>query len=98
MNNIESGVNIFKALADQTRLKIVVSVFDEEKSVSSISKDLNISQSAVSHQLQILKLYTIVKSERRGKEVYYSLNDHHVKNIIDQVFNHASHTKDEKTI
>ena len=98
MNNIDGSVNIFKALADQTRLKIVVCVFDEEKSVSTISKDVKISQSAVSHQLQILKLYDIVKCERRGKEVYYSLSDYHVKNIIEQVFNHTSHGKHEETV
>lgn len=98
MNNIDGSVNIFKALADQTRLKIVVSVFDSEKSVSTISKELMISQSAVSHQLQILKLYDIVKCERRGKEVYYSLSDYHVKNIIEQVFNHTSHGKHEETV
>lgn len=96
--NIESGVNIFKALADSTRLKIVIAVFDEKKSVSTISSEVNMNQSAVSHQLQILKLHNIVKSERRGKEVYYSLNDNHVKNIIEQVFTHTSHIDHEETI
>lgn len=96
--NIESGVNIFKALADATRLKIVISVFNESKSVSTISKEVAMTQSAVSHQLQILKLHNIVKCERKGKEVYYSLNDFHVKNIIEQVFNHTSHIKNEETI
>ena len=96
--NIESGVNIFKALADSTRLKIVIAVFDEKKSVSTISSEVDITQSAVSHQLQILKLHNIVKCERKGKEVYYSLNDYHVKNIIEQVFNHTSHINHEETI
>ncbi len=98
MQNIEGSVNIFKALADSTRLKIVINIFDNSKSVSTISKELNITQSAVSHQLQMLKLYDIVKAERRGKEVYYSLNDYHIKNIIEQVLNHTSHIRHEETI
>ena len=96
--NIESGVNIFKALADSTRLKIVIAVFDEKKSVSTISSEVAMTQSAVAHQLQILKLHNIFKCERKGKEVYYSLNYYHVKNIIEQVFNHTSHINHEETI
>lgn len=96
-NNIESSVNIFKALADMTRLNIVLSVFDCQKSVSTIAQELGMTQSAVSHQLQTLKLYDIVKNERKGKEVFYSLSDKHVKNILEQTITHSSHMHYEKT-
>lgn len=86
------SMNIFKALGNDTRLKIVVSIYDEGKSVSKICEEIHMTQSAVSHQLQILKLYHIVKDVRRSKEVYYYLHDEHVKNIIEQAFSHTSHT------
>ena len=61
-------------------------------------EEIKMEQSAVSHQLQMLKLYHIVKVERKGKEVYYSLDDHHIKNIIEQALTHASHIDYEETI
>lgn len=91
MEVLEKSVMIFKSLGDETRIKIVKAIFDSEKKVSNIATDVNMTQSAVSHQLQILKLSNIVKSERKGKEVYYSLSDNHIKTIIEQVFTHAAH-------
>lgn len=91
MEVLEKSVMIFKSLGDETRIKIVKAIFDSEKKVSNIATDVNMTQSAVSHQLQILKLSNIVKSERKGKEVYYSLSDNHIKTIIEQVFTHATH-------
>lgn len=97
-NLIESS-NIFKALSNDTRLGILVSIFDEAKSVNTICEEINMPQSAVSHQLQVLKLSHIVKVERKGKEVYYSLDDDHIKEIIEQAFSHASHISyEEKTV
>lgn len=89
MNKIENSVKIFKALADETRLKIIDSILDEPKAVSEIVKITNESQSAVSHQLKFLKESKIVKSQRCGKCVYYSLSDVHVKEILSQTFLHA---------
>lgn len=91
MNVIEKSVNIFKALGDNTRLKIVESIFDNGKSVTTIANELSMTQSAISHQLKVLKSNNIVKSERKGKEVYYILSDQHIKVMIEQVFNHTSH-------
>lgn len=90
MEPITKSVNLFKALGDNTRLQIVNCILNEEKSVNVISKLLNLSQSAISHQLQTLKLNGIVKSIRRGKEVYYSLEDDHIKVILEAVYNHTS--------
>jgi len=88
---IENSVNIFKALADETRLKIINAIIDEPKTVGQIVKMIEESQSGVSHHLKTLKENIIVKSERKGKCIYYSLADDHIKKIIMQTFLHASH-------
>ena len=95
---IQESVNMLKALGNDTRMRILLSIYDEEKSVNAICEEINMEQSAVSHQLQVLKLYHIVKVTRKGNEVYYSLDDHHVKNIIEQSLVHASHISYEETI
>ncbi|MDD3123875.1 MAG: metalloregulator ArsR/SmtB family transcription factor [Bacilli bacterium] len=91
MENLEKSVNLFKSLGDETRLKIIKEIFDESKSVSTIAMNVGMTQSAVSHQLQILKMSNIVNCERRGKAAFYSLSDEHVKTIVEQVFTHVAH-------
>lgn len=91
MNKIEKSVNIFKALGDLTRLRIVEAIFEEGKPVGEIAKELEMTQSAISHQLKTLKDNDIVKNVRKGKEVHYYLSDDHVKEIVAQVFDHTSH-------
>jgi len=91
MNNIEKSVNIFKALGDFTRLRIVLAIFDGGKSVGDIARELDMTQSAISHQLKTLKDNDLVKSVRKGKEVHYYLSDEHVKEIVAQVLEHTSH-------
>ena len=86
---------IFKALGDKTRIKIIESIFDDEKSVSSISKDTDVSQSAISHQLKLLREVDIVRFHQVGKERYYYISDDHIKTIIDQVFKHTEDCGDE---
>lgn len=88
---IENSVNIFKALADETRLKIIDAIIKESKTVSQIVEIIGESQSGVSHQLKTLKESKIVKSERKGRCIYYSLADDHVKKIVTQTFLHATH-------
>ncbi len=89
---IDRSVSIFKALADETRIKIIYTIIEEAKTVSQIVNEIDESQSCVSHQLKSLKEVKIVKSERKGKCVYYSLDDEHVKKIVCETFLHASHT------
>lgn len=91
MGTDEKVVNIFKAFADETRLKIINCIFDEAKSVKTISTMINATQSAVSHQIHILKINGILKKERKGKEVYYSLDDEHIKMIVKAMYEHAKH-------
>lgn len=91
MTSVEKGVNIFKALGDLTRLKIVIAIIEDGKPVGEIARELDMTQSAISHQLKTLKDNNIVKSERKGKEVHYYLSDEHVKQIVSQVLEHTSH-------
>ena len=88
---IQDSVIIFKALADATRLHIIDAVLEEPKTVSDIVNITNVSQSCVSHQLKYLKETKIVKSERKGKCVYYSLIDENIIKIVTQTFLHADH-------
>ena len=93
MNSLDKSVNIFKALGDNTRLKIVEVLMSGEANVNSLVGLLGMTQSAISHQLKILKLNGIIKSERKGKEVYYSLDDSHIETIVKTVIEHTSHSK-----
>lgn len=72
----------FKVFSDPTRLKIINVLLDKELNVCELANLIGISQSAVSHQLQFLKLSKLVKFKKIGKEVYYSLDDDHIKDIF----------------
>ena len=74
--------DLFKIFGDSTRLKILYVLMKKEKNVTEITDDLNMTQSAVSHSLRILKTNKLVSARREGKAVYYSLADDHVKTII----------------
>ncbi len=73
---------LFKVFGDSTRIKILYDLFDGGKSVGEICDDINMNQSAVSHQLKILKASDLVNAQRQGKSMIYSLADEHVKTII----------------
>ena len=79
------GINedeLFKMFADSTRIKILVDLSQGEKSVSEICEDLEMNQSAVSHQLKILRNAKLLCARREGKSMIYSLADDHVSTII----------------
>ena len=79
---------IFKVFGDSTRIKILYVLFEAEMCVCDIAQLLNMTQSAISHQLRILKQSKLVKNRREGKAVFYSLADGHVRSIIDQGYEH----------
>lgn len=79
-----SLAEIFKIFGDPTRLKILNALFEAEMCVCDISALLNMTQSAISHQLKVLKQARLVKYRREGKVVYYSLDDDHIKHIFDE--------------
>ena len=73
---------LFKVFGDSTRIKILYDLFHGEKNVTEICEDLEMNQSAISHQLKLLKTSKLVNSRREGKQMIYSLADEHVKTII----------------
>ncbi len=75
---------LFKVFGDSTRIKILCVLFESEMCVCDIAALLNMTQSAISHQLRVLKNARLVKYRKEGKVVYYSLDDQHVKQIFDQ--------------
>lgn len=79
---------LFKVFGDSTRIRILFVLFECEVCVCDLAETLNLSQSAVSHQLKILKNSKLVKNRREGKSVFYSLADDHVRTIISQGLSH----------
>lgn len=80
---------LFKVFGDSTRIKILYALFEAEMCVCDIALLLGLSQSAISHQLRVLKSAKLVKYRREGKTVFYSLADDHVRRIIDQGMEHV---------
>lgn len=83
--------SFFKALGDDTRVKIIYALSINEMCVTGISELLEMSQSAISHQLKQLKLEGHVKSRRDGKNIFYSLDDDHVADILGKTLSHVQH-------
>lgn len=79
---IENLSNMFKLFADNTRLRIICSILNTELCVCDLCELLDLNQSTVSHQLQILRNAKLVKYRREGKQIYYSLQDEHIEQII----------------
>lgn len=75
---------LFKVFGDSTRIRILFVLFEAEVCVCDLAEVLNMTQSAISHQLKILKQNKLVKSRREGKSIFYSLADDHVRSIIAQ--------------
>ncbi len=75
---------LFKVFGDSTRIRILFVLFEAEVCVCDLAEALHMTQSAISHQLRILKQNKLVKSRREGKSVFYSLADSHVRTIIAQ--------------
>ena len=82
--------DLFKLFGDSTRLKILYVLFGSEMCVCDIAQLLGMTQSAISHQLRILKQNKLVRSRRDGKTVFYSLADSHVRTILDQGMEHLN--------
>jgi len=81
---------LFKVFGDTTRIKILYALFSSEMCVCDIASLLNMTQSAISHQLRVLKQTRLVKFRREGRVVYYSLDDEHIKQIFDQGLAHIN--------
>lgn len=79
---------LFKIFGDPTRIRILYAMLDTERCVNDIAGVLEMSQSSVSHQLRILKTSKLVKSRREGKSIFYSLDDEHVRSILNMGMEH----------
>ncbi|MBZ4646992.1 MAG: ArsR family transcriptional regulator, lead/cadmium/zinc/bismuth-responsive transcriptional [Petroclostridium sp.] len=88
--NLYDLAELFKVFGDTTRIKILYALFTSEMCVCDIAAVLGMTQSAISHQLRVLKHARLVKYRKEGKVVYYSLDDDHIKQIFDQGLNHIN--------
>ncbi len=88
---IPKAASFFKVVGNETRMKILCTIAHDEVCVDDIAENVNMTKSAVSHQLKILKEEGLVKSRRDGKNIFYSLDDQHVVDIIDIAFIHIEH-------
>lgn len=92
-----SLAELFAVFGDTTRIRILYSLFESELCVCAISELLHMTQSAISHQLKVLRDSNLVACRRAGKTVYYFLADDHVRTIIGQGYDHLNEKKDDKT-
>ena len=83
----------FKILGDTTRTKILFALDSNEMCVCDIANVLNMSKSSISHQLGTLRRMSIVKCRKEGKEVYYTLDDNHIKQVFEVALEHIEHKK-----
>ena len=81
---------LFKVFGDTTRIRILYALFESELCVCDIAELLNMTQSAISHQLRVLKQARLVRARREGKTVFYFLADDHVRTIIGQGMDHIT--------
>lgn len=81
----------FKALGDPTRIRILYLLAQRECSVTEIAETLNLKQSTISHHLAVLKNLRLVKFRREGTTIYYSHDDDHVIQVLEQTIDHVSH-------
>lgn len=81
---------LFKVFADSTRIKILYVLFESEMCVCDIAQLLGMTQSAISHQLRVLKQSQLVKYRREGKSIFYALADSHIETILNQGLEHIA--------
>lgn len=85
---IQDLANFYKIFGDVTRIKILCALLQSESCVCGLAEGIGMTQSAVSHQLRVLKQMKLVKNRRDGKTVYYSLADSHIQTILNQGMEH----------
>ena len=88
VEHLEKLAEFFKVFGDRTRLSILKLLLENEMNVTEISEKLNMNNSAISHQLRVLRTANLVKTRKDGKEVFYMLSDDHVKKIYEVGMEH----------
>lgn len=87
----ENLAKLFKLIGDPTRCRILFALDNEEMCVCDIANVLKMTESAVSHQLRLLRQSQIVKTRKSGKEVYYTLDDEHIQKLFEIALEHINH-------
>ena len=90
---VQTLAEFFRIFGDSTRIRILQLLLTQEKNVGELAEELEMSQSAVSHQLRVLRQNDLVKYRKEGKTVYYSLDDDHVKEVLEQGMEHLRHKR-----
>ena len=93
MEFIQEMAEFFKIFGDGTRIRVLQTLMEGEKNVGDLAEALEMSQSAVSHQLRVLRQNDLVKYRKEGKVVFYSLDDEHVENVLQQGMAHLRHKR-----
>lgn len=93
MEFIQEMAEFFKIFGDGTRIRVLQTLMEGEKNVGDLAEVLEMSQSAVSHQLRVLRQNGLVKYRKEGKVVFYSLDDEHVENVLQQGMAHLRHKR-----
>lgn len=94
-NDAASMALTFKALSDPTRLRLLAVLFKGETCVNDLAEALKISQSAVSHQLQRLRLLGFVSARREGQQIFYRVDDAHIGDLFQRALEHSRHIHSE---
>ena len=81
--------DFFKVMGDSTRIQLLWALEESEMCVGDLAVLLNMTKSAVSHQLKVLRTAKLVRAEKKGKNVYYALDDHHEKDILEKALGHV---------
>ena len=84
---------VFKMVGDATRIRILQTLLEGERNVGDLADVLEMSQSAVSHQLRVLRQNDLVKYRKEGKTVFYSLDDEHIRMVLEQGMTHLRHKR-----
>jgi ArsR family transcriptional regulator len=82
---------LFRALSDTSRVRVIASLAEGETNVGKLAEAIGLSESAVSHHLRILRQMRLVRADKRGREVFYSLDDDHVADLFAQGVDHVLH-------
>lgn len=93
MEFVQEMAEFFKIFGDGTRIRVLQTLMEGEKNVGDLAEVLEMSQSAVSHQLRVLRQNGLVKYRKEGKVVFYSLDDEHVENVLQQGMAHLRHKR-----
>ena len=88
-NELYDLAELFKVFGDSTRIRILFAIMNKEYAVSDLAEELNMTQSAVSHQLKILRQSKLIRSRREGKSMIYSPADDHIRTIIEMGLEHV---------